>query len=172
MQTTNTTLAPNLSSLQRIRAWLAGPDAHWLTVPLMAFLITRLFVVVCAYATDLVPGTATPSYARANLSSGVLSAWARWDSNWYVSIAEDGYFYISGGESSVAYFPLYPSLMALVAPLTGNTLAAGPGGFAGRILLHSGLHRGHVPVLDGFSSVFCVAAQLAGGRRLCRLRSR
>jgi hypothetical protein len=54
-----------------------------------------------------------------------LSAWARWDSNWYVSIAEDGYFYIPGGESSIAYFPLYPSLMALVAPLTGNTLAAG-----------------------------------------------
>jgi hypothetical protein len=125
MHATDSTLTQSETLLQRTRAWLAGPHAHWLTVPLMAFLVTRLFVVVCAYATDLVPGTATPSYARANLSAGVLSAWARWDSNWYVSIVEDGYYYIPGGESNIAFFPMYPFLMSLVTPLTGNALAAG-----------------------------------------------
>jgi hypothetical protein len=120
MQAADTALPHNES-----RRWLSGPDAHWLTVPLMAFLITRLLVIVCAYATDLVPGTASPAYASANISAGVLNAWARWDSNWYVNVVEQGYSYVEGGESNIAFFPLYPFLTSLVSPLIGNTLAAG-----------------------------------------------
>ncbi len=39
-----------------------------------------------------------------------IDVWARWDSDWYLRIAEDGY---SGSPSSTpAFFPLYPGLVA------------------------------------------------------------
>jgi len=38
----------------------------------------------------------------------------RWDSNWYVSIAERGYFFNETKNSSIAFFPLYPILMKAV----------------------------------------------------------
>lgn len=124
MQTTDTTLALNQTLLQRIRGWLAGPDAHWLTVPLMAFLVTRLLVLVVASLINLTPGGPSPD-PRADLSLGPLSAWSRWDSIRYVSVVEDGYYYVPGGSSNIAFFPLYPFLVFLVRPLIGNTTAAG-----------------------------------------------
>jgi hypothetical protein len=48
--------------------------------------------------------------------------WAQYDSNFYVSIAHDGYHTIS----QAAFFPFFPVLIALVAPLVGgNYLLAG-----------------------------------------------
>ncbi|MCD4751064.1 MAG: hypothetical protein K8R59_16960 [Thermoanaerobaculales bacterium] len=58
----------------------------------------------------------------------VLDIWARWDSEWYLLIAENGYD--SGNvlsESALAYepedtagfFPLYPALVRALTPLTG-----------------------------------------------------
>src|SRR5215472_1229192 len=46
--------------------------------------------------------------------------WARWDSGWYLDIAEHGYSFVPGKQSNVAFFPLYPELMHvfhLVIPL-------------------------------------------------------
>jgi len=42
---------------------------------------------------------------------GWVQGWARWDSGWYRDIAEDGYFFTPGTQSSVAFFPAYPLLM-------------------------------------------------------------
>ncbi len=63
---------------------------------------------------------------------GRLEAWVRYDAGWYYSIARDGYFYIPGQQSSVAFFPTYPVLMSLGGPVMGYyltgvivTLAAG-----------------------------------------------
>lgn len=36
---------------------------------------------------------------------------AVWDSNWYLSIVNQGYFYNPDGQSSVAFYPLYPMLI-------------------------------------------------------------
>ena len=36
---------------------------------------------------------------------------ARYDSGWYRGIAADGYAYVEGGRSNLAFFPLYPMLM-------------------------------------------------------------
>ncbi len=38
----------------------------------------------------------------------ILNMWSRWDSEWYLSIAQNGYQFASGKESNVAFFPLYP----------------------------------------------------------------
>jgi hypothetical protein len=53
-----------------------------------------------------------------------IDVWARWDSDWYLLIAQDGY---SGSPSSTpAFFPLYPGLIAgLGRLLAGHYVLAG-----------------------------------------------
>ena len=52
-----------------------------------------------------------------------LDLWARWDSVWYLTIAEHGYH---GAAETLAFWPLYPALMALLGiVLFGHTLLAG-----------------------------------------------
>lgn len=45
---------------------------------------------------------------------------ARWDSVWFLSIADGGY---AADPNRAAFFPLYPALVALLAPLTGALVA-------------------------------------------------
>lgn len=53
-----------------------------------------------------------------------LQYWARWDSGWYLSIAEKGYHWTAPGEwSSVVFFPLYPQLIRLFSFVTNNQYA-------------------------------------------------
>ena len=40
-----------------------------------------------------------------------IEPWYRWDGNWYAEIAERGYSYRPGSESSVAFLPMLPLLM-------------------------------------------------------------
>jgi len=47
-----------------------------------------------------------------------LDGWARWDSGWYWTIADGGYFYTAGSQCNVAFFPLFPlASAALSLPL-------------------------------------------------------
>ena len=43
-----------------------------------------------------------------------VNMWSRWDAGWYLSIAQDGYSFVPGKQSNVAFFPLYPTLIRLV----------------------------------------------------------
>lgn len=43
---------------------------------------------------------------------------ARWDSGWYISIAQNGYFFNEHANSSVVFFPLYPLLIRSLCALT------------------------------------------------------
>ncbi|MSO95776.1 MAG: hypothetical protein EXQ81_08290 [Thermoleophilia bacterium] len=53
----------------------------------------------------------------------VIDVWARWDSDWFLKIAEDGYSWPS---STPAFFPLYPFLIAAAGwMLLGHPLLAG-----------------------------------------------
>jgi hypothetical protein len=40
-----------------------------------------------------------------------VNMWSRWDSEWYLSIAKNGYQFRPGEESNVAFFPFYPLLV-------------------------------------------------------------
>ena len=52
-----------------------------------------------------------------------IDLWARWDSVWYLTIAEHGYH---GAAETLAFWPLYPALVAMVgAVLGGHDLTAG-----------------------------------------------
>jgi 4-amino-4-deoxy-L-arabinose transferase-like glycosyltransferase len=48
--------------------------------------------------------------------------WARWDSYWFIRIAHHGYEVASGAP---AFYPLYPSLVAVAGRLTGGHYALG-----------------------------------------------
>ncbi len=53
-----------------------------------------------------------------------IDVWARWDSDWYLRIAEDGYS--DSPSSTPAFFPLYPGLVgALGRLLAGHYVLAG-----------------------------------------------
>jgi len=45
---------------------------------------------------------------------------ARYDSGWYYGIASQGYAFVEGGRSNLAFFPLYPVLMAAGGKLLGG----------------------------------------------------
>ena len=54
-----------------------------------------------------------------------LDGWARWDSNWYLQIARDGYSYHGPKvQASVAFFPGYPLAIRAVGWLTGDEARA------------------------------------------------
>lgn len=75
-----------------------------------------------------------PGVPAVGLSDYISMGWVGWDSGWYKRIAEQGYAYTPGTQSSVAFFPLYPlairALMALGTSVYGGgilvTLLCGP----------------------------------------------
>jgi hypothetical protein len=53
-----------------------------------------------------------------------MEVFAAWDSGWYWDIARHGYYFRPDGESSVAFFPLYPALVRAAAfPFGGGDQA-------------------------------------------------
>ena len=57
--------------------------------------------------------------------SGVtaIDIWSRWDATWYLRVARDGYA-LTPGEGPLAFFPLYPAVVSLVAAPLGATTAS------------------------------------------------
>jgi len=49
---------------------------------------------------------------------GVLGNWLWWDGSWYLHIAQHGYSFHPGRQSSVAFFPAYPLVVRAVVALT------------------------------------------------------
>ena len=105
---------------------ISNPDLEWFTRPLAAFAVTRLIVFLSAYLAEIaIPNLSDVALWHALENNVFLDVWARWDSGFYLSIANNGYFYNIGEQSSVAFFPVYPLLTRLFMPLMGNAVAAG-----------------------------------------------
>jgi hypothetical protein len=52
--------------------------------------------------------------------SGLFGGWFRYDARWYHAIATDGYFFAgSDSQSSVAFFPAYPTVLWALHAVTG-----------------------------------------------------
>ncbi|GAB4530061.1 MAG: membrane protein [Anaerolineae bacterium] len=125
MQMINTRLLPFKHTVQTMAQRVSLPDYYWLTRPLLAFLVTRVIVFLGAYLAEIgVPGMAGEGLYHVNLNNVWLDVWARWDSAFYIRIVDDGYRFVLGQQSSVAFFPLYPLLVSFLSPFMG-TLAAG-----------------------------------------------
>lgn len=66
-----------------------------------------------------------PQNPVVRLDEYVTMGWVAWDSSWYMRIAQEGYQFIPGQQSSVAFFPLYPLLIRAVEALGPNVYQAG-----------------------------------------------
>lgn len=71
----------------------------WVGLVLYAAIAAVLFVLVAVFASAAEPWYPGPS---------ALGGWVRADSGWYRNIAQNGYFFTPGKQSSVAFFPAYP----------------------------------------------------------------
>ncbi|HEX9038271.1 MAG TPA: mannosyltransferase family protein [Ktedonobacterales bacterium] len=76
-----------------------------------AWLGQRLLLLALVVLWKSLTGSLTPNR--------LLAIWAQYDGQWYVSIAQTGYRSIG----QAAFFPLFPALMWLVAPLFGGNVA-------------------------------------------------
>ena len=81
--------------------------------------------VVSGLAVALLPWSGQPHVAPPFTGHRWVEGWAQWDSGWYYRIAEDGYSYVKGQQSTVVFFPVYPLLMRATAGVVGNTYVAG-----------------------------------------------
>lgn len=86
------------------------------------FIFSRLILLFIAWfsqyfqasAQYFPSGSATNQFAFSSFR--FLDVWGRWDSGWYLKIAQQGYLFSNVGEqqgNSFAFFPLYPSLIKL-----------------------------------------------------------
>jgi hypothetical protein len=117
----------------RVRAIAAARDSEAFRAAVRVAVSTRAAVLLVAVFAALSFGPATGGLARTNaekfddpslthvLADPVLSPLARWDSVWYLRIADSGY-----GDSAprAAFFPLYPLLVRAVATPFGASEGA------------------------------------------------
>lgn len=131
-------LTPRTVARRRVGALEEAFGAATITafgVALRAFAVSRLVVWGAGLVTILVLGWAESRGARLDplwscrptgtaALDALVAPGCRWDSTWYLKIAEAGY--TSADPARSAFFPLYPALIAIVsAPLGGSLLVAG-----------------------------------------------
>jgi hypothetical protein len=111
---------------------------------LIAFILTRAMVVIVLYFSMAQIEVSKGEYLwRYNPRNLIADGLIRWDSGFYISIADHGYdsinnesipwdsnFYIpipnhGYNRLLVAFFPLYPLLIRLTASITGNIVTSG-----------------------------------------------
>lgn len=99
---------------------------RWLWMPFLAFLATRLGIAGVAYfSTPIFADSNVPPY-HIRPDNTLLDVFgSRWDTGFYLSIAEEGYRYENVTFPSVAFFPLYPMLLRALRVFTGDPLWAG-----------------------------------------------
>ncbi|MDQ2692470.1 MAG: hypothetical protein M3Y68_10595, partial [Chloroflexota bacterium] len=68
------------------------------------------------------PSEVFPYHQIIPYPAGWLAVWQRFDVNWYLSIAENGYGQVAG---DIHFPPLYPTLIRLLTPLFGEAFLAG-----------------------------------------------
>jgi hypothetical protein len=112
----------NRSGRQVARAFIhMWVRLDWLVHPLLAYTLSRALIFAAGIVGDVYLPTEEGHWV-ADPNSSFLSLWAMWDSQWFIQIARDGYWYQPLQQSSVAFFPLYPLVVRLVGPLMGGNL--------------------------------------------------
>jgi hypothetical protein len=104
-------------------AALAVP--HALADAAFALLVTRAAIVAVGFLANLLfPAARARPFPIPFDQDRFVETFAAWDSGWYLDIAMRGYFFDAARESSVAFFPLYPLLMRVLAWPFGGTYAS------------------------------------------------
>lgn len=110
-----------------LNAWVGLKKARWFWMSLFIFGVTRLGVALIAYlGAPLIADAPNTLYHLRPPENTILDVLgSRWDTGFYVSIAEEGYKYQGVPLPSVAFFPLLPMLMRAGMALGLDTLVAG-----------------------------------------------
>ncbi len=95
--------------------------------PIMAFLASRLGLFLVAYLSLIfIPVVSGDGFWRAYPGNLFWDGWARWDSGWYIDIAQNGYSnQLQNVYLNTAFFPLYPLLIKGLQFLLQDYYAAG-----------------------------------------------
>ncbi|HEV3152549.1 MAG TPA: mannosyltransferase family protein [Candidatus Baltobacteraceae bacterium] len=83
------------------------------------FVVTRFAIIVIAELAAAIIGQRPGVHVQESRNL-LLNVWGRWDAVHYIDIATVGYH-----GTDMAFFPLYPLLIALLGALVGNHLVAG-----------------------------------------------
>ena len=95
-------------------------------MPLAAFLITRLGIAAVAYfSTPILVNSNIPPYHLRQENTLLDVFGSRWDTGFYLSIAQEGYHFQGAELPSVAFFPLLPVLIRGLNRLLGDPILAG-----------------------------------------------
>lgn len=78
-------------------------------------LLSRILIYALGYAMYRGLGVGTDGFVQS-----FMPLWRHWDASHYVNIARDGYVATGDERLRLVFFPLYPLLMRMVAPLTGG----------------------------------------------------
>lgn len=107
-------------------AWAWARAARWLSVPAAAFAISRAAVALAAYLGAALLPDGPDIYHLRGTDNLLLDVFAsRWDSGFYLSIAEEGYQNDARPFPSTAFWPLLPLLMRAVGAIVGDAAVAG-----------------------------------------------
>jgi hypothetical protein len=102
--------------------WLASRGALW------------ALALVASALVPLYRNQPLLNFTHPRPPSALFDHWARWDSEWYLAIADGGYRYEIADPvqrarhpkfPTAGFLPLYPLLIRLLAPLAGSPIAAG-----------------------------------------------
>ena len=143
------------AALDRRAPWAAAAfDA------LVAVLTVHLVPKGTAFLANVIVPPARPRpFPMPFASAKLAETFAAWDSGWYFDIAQRGYYWNPSGQSSLAFFPLYPLLMrALAWPFGGGD----------RALWIAGIALSYVCLLLGLSVLHRLTATTLGSREAAR----
>ena len=136
----------------------ASPDRWWArTLLIYGGVLVVLYVVSWQVTVHFVEAVKP---AMPFTGSSFLDGWVRYDGGWYTYIADQGYTYFPGRQSSVAFFPAYPMAMRALGRPIGNiplagiliTVACG----AGALVAFQRWSRDRMSPRAAFTSVLCL----------------
>ena len=109
------------------RAQSASMTGRALALTAAWLVIVNVFALLAFNRLNVTPDTAFEwmdpgSVTTVPQSWDIVGLHNRWDSYWYLDIARNGYYLRTPAQSNVVFFPLYPLLMRLFAPVCGGDL--------------------------------------------------
>jgi len=110
-------VSPSAASIPRIRS-IALPIEARIVILALGFRIVSAVVGFIGNVT--IPIFQDQGYSVLERPNLFWDPFARWDSGWYYGIASQGYQFVEGGRSNLAFFPAYPKLMGILGGWLGG----------------------------------------------------
>ena len=146
--------------LGRTRGWVTTHLSPALIDVSFAFVVTRLASVSVGFLVNLLyPADRARPFVLPFESAKFAETFAAWDSGWYFDIAMRGYYHSPDGQSSTAFFPLYPMAMRLLAWPFGSSETA---------VWAAGIAISNVALLLGLIALHRLTTRVFGDREIAR----